>query len=844
VDRLDHTAWSHDEDAGRTDADAARDDMPDGGRFARLWPLAWVVWLVVLGAPIAALVHAHPALPRLVALLAGLALFVAVYLWVAWRNNLSRPPSAVSVRGPSWLPLAVLTILGLSLTLAGGPRWLGLFIFASASVGARLAPRLALRAVAALMLLTAAMGWLTRDAWADLAQATFLVGVVGCLVIALSWAVTTTRALHAARAENARLAVEAERLRIARDLHDLLGHDLAHIALKSDLAEALVPTAPDEATAAMREVGDAARAALQELRATVAGYRQPTLASELRAARALLAAAGISYRFEGPSLAVPPATEAVLAWAVREGVTNVIKHSRARHCTIRVIDQAGTVGIEVVDDGRGARREGAALSSAAAVSAAVGRTGGGHGLAGLHERVAALGGQCGAGPGPEGGFRLFVLVPAAPAAGRGAESRPGEGCRSAHPRPAGMTMTAHRGSSETTPRAALTGRAGGEAVPIRTPDQRVRVFVSSTLVELAAERDAARGAITRLHLTPVLFELGARPHPPQTLYRAYLAQSDVFIGLYWQRYGWVAPDMDISGLEDEYRLAADKPKLIYVKTPAPEREPQLAALLRSIRDDNLASYKSFTTAGQVRRLIEEDLAVLLSERFVGSGALAPPPQPGDNLPAGGAAPPPHTGRIRVLLAEDQGTVRDALAALLALQPDIAIVGAVARGDEVLSTAVATRPDVALLDIEMPGLDGLEAAAQLHERLPACKVLILTTFGRPGYLRRAMQSGAVGFLVKEAPAAQLAVAIRRAVAGERIVDPALAAAALSEGDGPRTEREAAVLAATTRGATIGDIAATLTLREAAVRRCLSEATRKLGARTPIEAALIAEQHGWL
>ncbi len=200
--------------------------------------------------------------------------------------------------------------------------------------------------------------------------------------------------------------------------------------------------------------------------------------------------------------------------------------------------------------------------------------------------------------------------------------------------------------------------------------------------------------------------------------------------------------------------------------------------------------------------------------------------------------------IRVLLAEDQGTVRDALATLLGLQPDIEIVAAVARGDEVVGAAMAARPDVAVLDIEMPGLDGLEAAARLHERLPACKTLILTTFGRPGYLRRAMASGAVGFLVKEAPAAQLAVAIRRAVAGERIVDPALAAAALGEGDSPLTEREREVLAATARGEGVAAIAGTLYLSEGTVRNYLSEAIQKLGAANRVEAARIAERQGWL
>ncbi len=150
---------------------------------------------------------------------------------------------------------------------------------------------------------------------------------------------------------------------------------------------------------------------------------------------------------------------------------------------------------------------------------------------------------------------------------------------------------------------------------IRTPDQRLRVFVSSTLQELADERAAAREAITRLRLAPVMFELGARPHPPRDLYRAYLEQSHIFIGLYWQRYGWVAPGMDISGLEDEYRLSGQKPKLIYIKAPAPEREPRLKELLDRIRSDDTASYKSFSTPAELRDLIENDLALLLTERF-------------------------------------------------------------------------------------------------------------------------------------------------------------------------------------------------------------------------------------
>jgi two-component system response regulator DesR len=200
--------------------------------------------------------------------------------------------------------------------------------------------------------------------------------------------------------------------------------------------------------------------------------------------------------------------------------------------------------------------------------------------------------------------------------------------------------------------------------------------------------------------------------------------------------------------------------------------------------------------------------------------------------------------IRVMLAEDQAMVRGALAALLALEGDIEIVAEVGRGDEVVSTALATRPDVALLDIEMPGLDGISAAAALHKQLPVCRVLILTTFGRPGYLRKAMESGVVGFLLKDAPATQLAAAIRRVVAGERVVDPTLAMAALSEGNNPLTERERMVLAAAGGGASIAEIASTLFLSEGTVRNYLSVAIQKLGARNRVEAAHIAEQKGWL
>ncbi len=199
---------------------------------------------------------------------------------------------------------------------------------------------------------------------------------------------------------------------------------------------------------------------------------------------------------------------------------------------------------------------------------------------------------------------------------------------------------------------------------------------------------------------------------------------------------------------------------------------------------------------------------------------------------------------RVLIAEDQAMVREALAMLIALEPDIEVVSQVARGDEVVKAALSARPDVALLDIEMPGQTGLDAALELRSALPECRVLILTTFSRPGYLRRAMEDGAAGFLLKDAPASELACAIRRAVAGDRIVDPGLAAAALSQGVSPLTAREHEVLAASREHATVAELAGALFLSPGTVRNHISSVLQKLGARNRAEAVRLAEDRGWL
>jgi len=199
---------------------------------------------------------------------------------------------------------------------------------------------------------------------------------------------------------------------------------------------------------------------------------------------------------------------------------------------------------------------------------------------------------------------------------------------------------------------------------------------------------------------------------------------------------------------------------------------------------------------------------------------------------------------RILIAEDQAMVRGALVALLGLEPDIEVVAEAGRGDEVVPGALAAAPEVALIDIEMPGLDGLSAAAQLRTAVPGCRVIILTTFGRPGYLRRAMEAGATGFLLKDAPASELADAVRRVARGQRVVDPALALAALSEGANPLSEREREALAVSATSGTVAEIAERLGLSEGTVRNHLSAAIQKTGARNRAEAARIASEKGWL
>lgn len=208
------------------------------------------------------------------------------------------------------------------------------------------------------------------------------------------------------------------------------------------------------------------------------------------------------------------------------------------------------------------------------------------------------------------------------------------------------------------------------------------------------------------------------------------------------------------------------------------------------------------------------------------------------------ATPSSSTPIKVLLADDQALVRGALAALLNLEDDLTVVAQVGRGDEVVDAAISSGADVCLLDIEMPGADGIEATAQLRARVPTTRALIVTTFGRPGYLRRAMDAGASGFVVKDTPARELAEAVRRVHAGLRVVDPALATESLLGGPNPLTHRERQVLREAIAGGTVSSIAGRVHLSQGTVRNYLSSAIGKTGAATRVEAARTAHERGWL
>jgi len=374
----------------------------------RWWPFFVAIWLVfVVTQPVPAMLAPSLTAGRMLVVLAWTIAFLTIYLWLMLHRPFAGERAAPAERRRQAALLLLLTALVLAVDLAFPPGFFWLFIYVVLPAGIVLPTRAAIWTTIAVTALATG---------ADVARgqgtaAGYALGIVpwGVGMIMLRRLVVTVDELRAAREELARLAVAEERLRFARDLHDLLGHSLSLIALKSELAGRLATGDATRAAAEIADVEQVARRALREVREAVAGYRRPTLAEELAGVRELLAAAGIETRVESDAAPLPPEVDAVLAWAVREGATNVIRHSGARHCTITVAREDGTARAEVVDDGRGAVGGDRATGS---------------GLAGLAERTAALGGRLAAGGGEQGGFHLRIDAPIAAAPTTGAGKAP------------------------------------------------------------------------------------------------------------------------------------------------------------------------------------------------------------------------------------------------------------------------------------------------------------------------------------------------------------------------------------------------------------------------------------
>lgn len=346
-----------------------------------------LLWLVI---PIADLANQDPSGLEIAGAAVGVVAFALVFLDAAWRPVTHEDIARVVVRTGLALALAV------TMTLTLVPSFALMFVLAAVGAGIRLPPRLGVPAVlftTVLAAVSSALGGATDGQVGSWAVTTVAMGI---LFVAFGRLIVANMELRAARAELAQRAVAEERERFSRDLHDLLGHSLSVIALKAELADRTLPDHPERAEREVREIQSVAREALAEVRQTVSGYRLPTLEGELAGARMALEAAGIEADLASERIALPPEAEAVLAWTVREGTTNVIRHSNARHASIRILPGLVAASAEVVDDGRGANG---------------GPPDGGHGLAGLRERAERLGGEVDAGTGAAGGFRLRVSVP-------------------------------------------------------------------------------------------------------------------------------------------------------------------------------------------------------------------------------------------------------------------------------------------------------------------------------------------------------------------------------------------------------------------------------------------------
>jgi two-component system sensor histidine kinase DesK len=370
----------------------ARPVTPEEWRRKRIAINVSLLWLAF---PIVDVLGSDAGTLRTVAVLAAVAGFVVVY------NLLPRGPGDCEVDRGVLLSLGAMVLIAGVLTVADRPSWAMLFVFAAIGGAMRLSPRAGALWIFACTALTAGTLLAADSDPGTAASVTATTLGIGFMMFAFRRLIRLNHELVEAREELARLAVSEERARFARDLHDLLGHSLSVIAVKAELAERLIARDPERAAEHVADVREVARDALAEVRDTVSGYRRPTLSSELEGARMALEAAGIEAELEAAAVDLPADVEAVLAWAVREGTTNTVRHSGARSCRIAVRPGVDDVSAEIVDDGAGPRAPGTTANASA----------GGNGLAGLRERAARVAGRVEAGPAPEGGFRLRVTVP-------------------------------------------------------------------------------------------------------------------------------------------------------------------------------------------------------------------------------------------------------------------------------------------------------------------------------------------------------------------------------------------------------------------------------------------------
>ncbi|HEY1687962.1 MAG TPA: histidine kinase [Solirubrobacteraceae bacterium] len=366
----------------------------------RFGPVASWLWIGLLGFPLAELIKAHVTGLHLALVLVGLAVFVATFVLLLVGHD-----KGLSARS---MALLVGLLFAISVAMTAGDRagWATMFVYtaAVASMWMFFSARVAALAVLACVVSATAIVAARGAGTGTIVSVAASCAGVGFLMLCFGQLRIRNLELLSARDEIARLAVADERVRFARDLHDLLGHSLSVIALKAELASRLLERDTEAAAVHVGDLEQVARKALAEVREAVSGYRRPALASELDGARIALDAAGIEAHFDRCETTLDPQVEALLAWTVREGTTNVIRHSGARSCTVALEPGLATATVEVLDDGVGGDQgDGVGLLDNHGQR--------GHGLVGLRERAERLGGQLQAGPGPDGGFQLRVTVP-------------------------------------------------------------------------------------------------------------------------------------------------------------------------------------------------------------------------------------------------------------------------------------------------------------------------------------------------------------------------------------------------------------------------------------------------